>query len=91
VGGLYIPDNAEKDKPLLGKIIAVGEGRITRDNEGNEKLTPLKSTVGSFVCYGRYAGQAMRVADKTYLIMQEEEVLCDVVGYGALDGESAKG
>lgn len=63
--GIYIPDSA-KEKPLQGKVIAVGKG--TKDHEMTVK-------VGDVVLYGKYAGTELSFEGKDYLMMREEDLL----------------
>lgn len=65
VAGIIIPDTA-KEKPLKGKVVAVGDG--TKD----EKMV-LKA--GDEVLYGKYAGTEIEVGDEKYLIMRQSDVL----------------
>ena len=70
VGGIIIPDTA-KEKPMQGKVVAVGKGRIEKDG----KVTPLDVKAGDTVLFGKYAGQEIKVDGNEYLIIREEEVL----------------
>lgn len=65
VSGIIIPDTA-KEKPLKGKVVAVGDG--TKD----EKMV-LKE--GDTVLYGKYAGTEIEVDGQKYLIMRQNDVL----------------
>ena len=65
VGGIIIPDTA-KEKPLHGKVIAVGGG--TKDEE-----MVLKE--GDDILYGKYAGTEIELEGKKYLIMRQNDVL----------------
>ena len=65
VGGIIIPDTA-KEKPLHGKIVAVGEG--TKD----DKMI-LKD--GDEVLYGKYSGTELEYEGEKYLIMRQSDVL----------------
>jgi len=69
-GGIIIPD-AAKEKPQQGKVIAVGEGR--RDDKGNRVALDVKK--GDTILFGKYAGNEMKIEDKEYLIIREEDVL----------------
>lgn len=69
-GGIIIPDTA-KEKPQQGKVIAVGEGR--RDNEGNK--IPLEVKKGDIILFGKYSGNEIKIVDKEYLIIREDDVL----------------
>jgi chaperonin GroES len=70
VGGIIIPDTA-KEKPMQGKVIAVGKGRLEKDG----KVTPLDVKAGDTVLFGKYAGQEIKIDGSEYLIVREEEVL----------------
>jgi chaperonin GroES len=70
VGGIIIPDTA-KEKPMQGKVIAVGKGRLEKDG----RITPLDVKKGDLVLFGKYAGQEIKIDGDEYLIIREEEVL----------------
>ncbi len=69
-GGIIIPDTA-KEKPQEGKVIAVGNGKVT--DEG--KKIPLDVKAGDKILFGKYSGSEVKLDDKEYLIMREEDVL----------------
>jgi chaperonin GroES len=69
-GGIFIPDSA-KEKPIEGKIIAVGPGKV---NESGNRL-PLNVKAGDKVLFGRYAGTEIKVEGQDYLMMREEDIL----------------
>ena len=69
-GGIIIPDSA-KEKPMEGKIVAVGAGRINKDGS----RTPLEVKTGDRVLFGKYAGQEIKIDDKEHVILKEDEVL----------------
>ena len=62
--GLIIPDTA-KEKPLAGKVVAVGPG--TSD-------VKMEVKVGDTVLYGKYAGTEVTVEGETYLIMRQSDI-----------------
>lgn len=64
-GGLIIPDTA-KEKPLAGRVIAVGPGTKEVEMEVKE---------GDQVLYGKYAGTEITVDGETYLIMKQNDIL----------------
>src|SRR5215208_2719324 len=70
IGGIIIPDTA-KEKPMQGKVIAVGKGRLEKDG----KVTPLDVKADDTVLFGKYAGQEIKIDGNEYLIIREEEVL----------------
>ncbi len=69
VGGIIIPDTA-KEKPQQGRVIAVGEGKILEN--GTRK--PLDVKVGDHILFGKYSGSEIKIDDKEYLIMREDEI-----------------
>ena len=69
-GGIIIPDTA-KEKSLKGKIVAVGEGRLTEEG----KRVPMQLKKGDKVLIGKYSGTEVQIEGKDYLIMREEDVL----------------
>ena len=69
-GGIVIPDTADKDKPVRGKVIAVGAGRIV-----DGKILPLEVKVGDKVLFGKYAGTNVKLDDQEYLVMREEDIM----------------
>jgi chaperonin GroES len=69
-GGIIIPDTA-KEKPQQGKIIAVGDGR--RDEKGNK--IPLAVKKGDLILFGKYSGSEIKLAEKEYLIIREDDIL----------------
>jgi chaperonin GroES len=68
--GLFIPD-AAKEKPMQGKVIATGNGRTSEDG----KKIPLEVKEGDLVLFAKYSGNEIKVDDKEYLIMKEDDVL----------------
>jgi chaperonin GroES len=69
-GGIVIPDTA-KEKPQEGKVVAVGNGKVT--DEG--KKIPLDVKAGDRILFGKYSGNEVKIEDEEYLIMKEEDVL----------------
>ena len=69
-GGIIIPDTA-KEKPMEGKVIAVGSGRLEKDG----KRTPLEVKKGDTVLFGKYAGTEIKIDDVEHVILREDEVL----------------
>ena len=69
-GGIIIPDTA-KEKPQEGKVIAVGKGKITEQG----KILPLDVKVGDRILFGKYSGNEIKIDDKDYLIVREEDIL----------------
>ena len=69
-GGIYIPDTA-KEKPQLGKVVAVGPGRLT--DEGTR--VPMEVAVGDTVVYSKYSGTEYKEGEIEYLVVREEDIL----------------
>jgi chaperonin GroES len=70
-GGIVLPDTA-KDRPQKGKVLSVGEGRITKDGKRRE----LQVKVGDQVLFTSYAGEEFKVeGDKKVLLMREDDIL----------------
>lgn len=63
-GGIIIPDTA-KEKPVRGKVVAVGNGK---------KDEPVTVKAGDTVLYGKYAGTEIQIDGKEYLIMRESDI-----------------
>lgn len=70
VGSLYVPDTA-KEKPNQGKVVSVGDGKKTESGA----VLPLSVKAGDVVLFGKYAGTEVEHGGKTYLILQESDVL----------------
>ncbi|MCF8494109.1 MAG: co-chaperone GroES [Rickettsiaceae bacterium] len=73
-GGIIIPDTA-KEKPMQGKVVAVGSG--LRDKDG--KLVPLEVKVGDIVMYGKWGGTEVKIDGKDIVIMKESDVMGIVI------------
>jgi chaperonin GroES len=69
-GGIIIPDTA-KEKPQEGKVIAAGNGKVTEDG----KRIALDVKAGDRILFGKYSGSEVKIDDKEYLILREEDVL----------------
>jgi chaperonin GroES len=74
-GGIVIPDTAA-EKPVQGKIIAVGKGKILED--GN--VRPLDVQVGDKILFGKYSGTEVKVDGEDLLVMREEDVMAVIEG-----------
>jgi chaperonin GroES len=68
-GGIIIPDTA-KEKPMEGKVIAVGAGKV---EEG--KRLSMEVKVGDRILFGKYAGTEIKIDDEEHVILREDEVL----------------
>ena len=72
-GGLYLPDSAQ-EKPQEGKVIAVGTGRTLK----NGKIVPLAVKAGDKIIFGKYSGSEIKVDDKEYVFLNEDDILAIV-------------
>jgi len=68
--GIIIPDTA-KEKPMEGKVVAVGSG--TRNEKG--EVSPLDVKVGDKVLFAKWGGTEVKLNGMEYLIMKESDVL----------------
>jgi chaperonin GroES len=75
IGGIIIPDTA-KEKPQQGKVVAVGQGRLDK----NDNVIPLDVKEGDTILFGKYSGTEIKLENETYLILREEEVLGVIEG-----------
>jgi chaperonin GroES len=70
-GGIVLPDTA-KDKPQKGKVLAVGDGRITKEGKRRE----LQVKIGDQVLFTSYAGDEFKLdGEKKVLLMREDDIL----------------
>ena len=69
-GGIIIPDTA-KEKPMEGKVLAVGNGRVL----DNGTKVALDVKVGDTVLFGKYSGTEIKIDGEEVLIVREDEVL----------------
>ena len=77
-GGIIIPDTAQ-EKPMQGKIVAVGPG--ARDEAG--KIVPLEVKAGDLVLFGKWSGTEVKINGEDLLIMKESDIL------GILEGKAS--
>ena len=84
VGGIIIPDSA-KEKPMQGKVVAVGNGKVKDD--GTRIALDVKA--GDHILFGKYSGQEIKLDGEEYLIMREDEVLA-VLDAAAATSKSKK-
>ncbi len=69
-GGLFIPDTA-KEKPLEGKVVAVGNGKVLEDG----KVRPMDIKANDTILFSKYAGTEIKIDGEEHLILREEDVL----------------
>lgn len=68
--GIIIPDTAE-EKPVTGIVIAVGPGKTSDDG----KIIPMNVKVGDRILFTKYAPNEIKIEDKEYLVIREDDVL----------------
>jgi len=69
-GGIVIPD-AAKEKPIEGKVVAVGNGRRLDDGS----IRPLDVKAGDRILFGKYSGTDVKLDGEDYLILREDDIL----------------
>jgi chaperonin GroES len=69
-GGIIIPDSA-KEKPIEGKVVAVGAGRVKKDRT----KIPMEVKKGDRILFAKYAGTEVKIDGEEHLMMREDEVL----------------
>lgn len=69
-GGIIIPDTA-KEKPMEGKVIAAGKGKVLEDG----KIHALDVKAGDRVLFAKYAGTEVKIDGEEHLIMREDDIL----------------
>jgi chaperonin GroES len=69
-GGIIIPDTA-KEKPIEGKVIAVGDGKIGEDG----KKIPMEIKKGDRVLFAKYGGTEVKIDGEEHLMMKEDDIL----------------
>ena len=72
-GGIVIPDSAT-EKPIRGKVVAVGKGKILESGD----VRPLDVKVGDKVLFGKYSGTEVKVDGAELLVMREEDIMAVV-------------
>ncbi len=69
--GIVLPDTAEKEKPIRGKVIAVGPGKLT---EKGERIQ-MSVKVGDVVLFKKYGPDEIELEGKKYLVGDEDDIL----------------
>lgn len=69
--GIILPDTVDKEKPEKGEVIAVGPGKILN----NGQLAPMNVKVGDKIMFKKYSPNEIKVDDKEYLIISEDDIL----------------
>jgi chaperonin GroES len=71
--GLVIPESA-KEKPQQAKVVAVGQGRLSKKND----LIPLTVKAGDTILFGKYTGDEIKIDGEEHLILREQDILAIV-------------
>jgi chaperonin GroES len=74
-GGIIIPDTA-KEKPIEGKVVAAGNGKVLEDG----KVRPLDVKAGDRILFSKYAGTEIKIDGEEHLIMREDDILGVIEG-----------
>lgn len=69
-GGIIIPDNA-KEKPMEGKVVAIGNGKVLDDG----KLRKPEVSVGDKILFSKYSGSEVKIDGEEHLILREDDIL----------------
>lgn len=69
-GGIIIPDNA-KEKPMEGKVVAIGNGKILEDG----KTRKPDVSVGDKILFSKYSGSEVKINGEEHLILREDDIL----------------
>ncbi len=69
--GIVLPDSAEKEKPVKGKVLAVGPGKI----QENGSIRPMAVNVGDVVLFKKYGPDEVEIEGKKYLVGDEDDIL----------------
>jgi chaperonin GroES len=69
-GGIVVPDTA-KEKPQEGKVLAVGDGRLSEDG----KRIPLDVKVGDIVIFAKYGGTEIKIDGEELILLRESDIL----------------
>jgi chaperonin GroES len=77
-GGIIIPDSA-KEKPIEGRVVAVGNGKVLKDG----KVRPVDVKVGDVVLFGKYSGTEVRLDGEEHVLIREDDVLAVTRSEGA--------
>ncbi|MDF1497965.1 MAG: co-chaperone GroES [Patescibacteria group bacterium] len=72
--GIIIPDTVDKEKPEQAKVLAVGSGKINKD--GSRSKVDVK--VGDTVLFSKYSPTEIKLDDKEYLVVSEEDIMAVV-------------
>lgn len=69
--GIIIPETVDKEKPEIGQVVAVGEGRLN----DNGDVVPMRVKKGDTVIFSKFGPDEIKVDDEEYLILSESNIL----------------
>ncbi len=69
--GIVLPDTAEKEKPMKGKVLAIGTGKMRDDGT----IAPMSVKVGDMVLFKKYGPDEIEIEGKKYLVGDEDDIL----------------
>jgi len=69
--GILLPDSASKERPEQGKVVAVGPGKKNKQGQ----IIPVSVKVGQKVLFKKYSSNEIKVEEKEYLIIEEDDIL----------------
>lgn len=72
--GIVIPDTADKEKPMQGKVLATGPGKLSDKGE----RTPMSVKVGDTVLFKKYGPDEIEIDGKKYLVGDEDDILATI-------------
>lgn len=73
--GIVIPDTAEKERPIKGKVVAVGPGKL---NDKGERI-PMSIKVDDTVLFKKYGPDEFEIDNKTYLVADENDIIAIII------------
>lgn len=74
VGGIILPETADKEKPEQGEVIAVGPGKLLE----NGSRASMSVKVGDTVVFKKYSPDEVKLGKEEYLVISESDVLAIV-------------
>jgi chaperonin GroES len=77
-GGIIIPDSA-KEKPIEGRVVAVGNGKVLKDGT----VRPVDLKVGDIVLFGKYSGNEVKLDGEDHVLLRESEIFAVTRSEGA--------
>ena len=69
--GIIIPETVDKEKPEIGKVVAVGEGRVN----DNGDVVPMRVKKGDMIIFSKFGPDEIKIDDEEYLILSENNIL----------------